>query len=164
MILRTWCFETWYLFIVLLREIMTEQVVTASPATPVHQVAELMRDRNVGSVVLADEAGRPVGMVTDRDLTITVLAGHCEPGAQAQESATAPVVTGEADMELEEAAGLMVGHRIRRLPVMDGDALVGIVTLDDIAVRTGNLEVARQMTAEVARAVFPEFYFHQRGG
>ena len=148
----------------LLRDIMTEQVVTASPATPVHQVAELMRDRNVGSVVLADEAGRPVGMVTDRDLTITVLAGRSDTGAPAEECATAPVVTGEADMELEEAAGLMVSHRIRRLPVMDGDALVGIVTLDDIAVRTGNLEVAQQMTAEVAAAVFPEFYFHQRGG
>ena len=54
----------------LLREIMTESVVTASPATPVRRVAELMRDRNVGSVVLVDDSGRPVGMVTDRDLTI----------------------------------------------------------------------------------------------
>ena len=143
---------------------MTEQVVTASPATPVRQVAELMRDRNVGSVVLANEDGRPVGMVTDRDLTITVLAGRGDGGAPAGECATSPVVTADCEMALEEAAGLMVSHRIRRLPVMDGDMLVGIVTLDDIAVRTGNLEVAHQMTAEVARAVFPEFYFHQRGG
>jgi CBS domain-containing protein len=149
---------------VILRDIMTEQVVTALPATPVHQVAELMRDRNVGSVVLADEDGNPVGMVTDRDLAITVLAGSCEPGAHAEVCATAPVVTGEADMALEEAAGLMAGHRIRRLPVMQDGELVGIVTLDDIAVRTGNLELAQQMTADVARAVFPEFYFHQRGG
>ena len=148
----------------LLREIMTEHVVTASPATPVRAVAELMRDRNVGSVVLSDDQGRPVGMLTDRDLTITVLAGRGDPGAAAEECATSPVVTGEPDMDLEEAAALMVGHRIRRLPVLDGDALVGIVTLDDIAVRTGNLEVAQQMTADVARAVFPEFYFHQRGG
>ena len=186
----------------LLREIMTEHVVTASPATPARQVAELMRDRNVGSVVLA-EGGRPVGMVTDRDLALTVLAGSGEAGyaayslagmaraifppttfvvpglipvgltvlagrgdtgCPAEECATTPVVTGEAEMPLEEAAALMVGHRIRRLPVMDGEELVGIVTLDDIAVRTGNLEVARQMTADVARAVFPEFYFHQRGG
>jgi CBS domain-containing protein len=149
---------------VLLRDIMTEQVVTASPATPVHRVAELMRDRNVGSVVLADEAGRPVGMITDRDLAITVLAGRGDTGAPAGNCATSPVVTGEPEMALEEAAGLMVGHRIRRLPVMEGDSLVGIVTLDDIAVRTGNLEVARQMTADVAKAGFPEFYFHQRGG
>ena len=67
-------------------------------------------------------------------------------------------------MDLEEAAALMVQHRIRRLPVMDEGGLAGIVTLDDIAVRTGNLEVAQRMTAQVAQAVFPDFYFHQRGG
>jgi CBS-domain-containing membrane protein len=58
----------------------------------------------------------------------------------------------------------MVQHRIRRLPVMSGDALAGIVTLDDLAVRVGDLHLAQQMTAEVAKAALPEFYFHQRGG
>jgi CBS domain-containing protein len=145
-------------------EIMTTAVVTASPDTPADAVAALMRDRNVGSVVLVDQAGRPVGMVTDRDLTVDILAAGADPATRAEECATVPVVTGDHDMELEEAAALMVGHRIRRLPVMDGDALAGIVTLDDIAVRTGNIEIAQQMTADVARAVFPDFYFHQRGG
>ena len=51
-----------------IREIMTESVVTAPPDARLQQVAALMRDRNVGSVVLVDDAGRPVGMVTDRDL------------------------------------------------------------------------------------------------
>jgi CBS domain-containing protein len=147
-----------------IHEIMTATVVTAAPDSPARAVALLMRDRNVGSVVLVDESGRPVGMVTDRDLALDVLAEGADPGMPAEECATAPVVTGDHDMELEEAAALMVGHRIRRLPVMDGDALVGIVTLDDIAVRTGNVEIAQQMTADVARAVFPDFYFHQRGG
>jgi CBS domain-containing protein len=147
----------------LLREIMTESVVTASPRTPIRQIAELMRDRNVGSVVLEDR-DRPVGIITDRDLAIGVLAGSGEPGDPVERCATCPVVTGEEDMELEEAAALMVSHRIRRLPVLGGERLVGIVTLDDIAVRTGNLEVAQQMTADVARAAFPDFYFHQRGG
>jgi CBS domain-containing protein len=156
--------DTCYVFTMQLRDIMTEQVVTAAPGTPVRAVAELMRDRNVGSVVLSDERGRPLGMVTDRDLTITVLAGRGDPGTAAEQCATSPVVTGEPDMALEEAAALMVGHRIRRLPIVEDETLVGIVTLDDIAVRTGNLEVAQQMTADVARAVFPEFYFHQRGG
>ena len=145
-------------------EIMTGSVVTASPEAPVQEVATLMRDHNVGSAVLVDESGRPVGLVTDRDLTINVLADATDPGVPVSRCATSPVVTGESDMDLDEAAGLMVSHKIRRLPVMDGDLLVGIVTLDDIAVRTGNLEVAQQMTAEVARAVFPDFYFHQRGG
>jgi signal-transduction protein with cAMP-binding, CBS, and nucleotidyltransferase domain len=145
-------------------EIMTSEVVTAPPGAPAREVAALMRDRNVGSVILADESGRPVGIVTDRDLAICVVAqdrGHQEA---VQEFATTPVVTGDTGMDLEEAAALMVEHRIRRLPVLESDRLAGIVTLDDIAVRTGNLEVAQQMTAEVARAALPEFYFHQRGG
>jgi CBS domain-containing protein len=127
-------------------------------------VAILMRDRNVGSVVLVDGSGRPVGMATDRDLTINALAETAAPDTPVNRYATVPVVTGESDMELDEAAALMVSHKIRRLPVLDQGELVGIVTLDDIAVRTGNLEVAQQMTAQVARAVFPDFYFHQRGG
>jgi CBS domain-containing protein len=147
-----------------IREIMTETVVTARPDAPVRDVAALMRDRNVGSVVLVDDGGRPVGMVTDRDLTVDVLAEGADHGMPVEVCATAPVVTGESEMDLDEAAGLMVRHRIRRLPVMDEGELAGIVTLDDIAVRTGNLEVAQQMTAQVAQAVFPDFYFHQRGG
>jgi CBS domain-containing protein len=145
-------------------DIIMTAVVTAPPDTPVHAVAALMRDHNVGSVVLVDQAGRPIGMVTDRDLAVDILAEAADPETPAESCATAPVVTGDVDMDLEEAAALMVGHRIRRLPVMDGDVLTGIVTLDDIAVRTGNLEIAQQMTADVARAVFPDFYFHQRGG
>jgi CBS domain-containing protein len=145
-------------------EIMTESVVTARPDTAVREVAAMMRDRNVGSVVIVDDSGRPVGVVTDRDLTVDVLAEAGDPDTPAGDYATAPVVTGESGMELEEAAALMVSHRIRRLPVLDDGGLVGIVTLDDIAVRTGNIEIAQQMTADVARAVFPDFYFHQRGG
>jgi len=148
----------------LLSEIMTPSVVTAGMETPVHGIAELMRDRNVGSVVLTDDTDRPLGIVTDRDIAIGVLAGSGDPGDPVKRCATCPAVTGEEDMELEEAAALMVTHRIRRLPVVAGERLVGIVTLDDIAVRTGNLEVAQQMTADVARAAFPDFYFHQRGG
>ena len=65
--------------------------------------------------------------------------------------------------DLEEAAAKMVQHRVRRLPVVDGGELVGIVTLDDIAVRTGNLEVAQRMTAEVIEGALPDFFFNVRG-
>jgi predicted transcriptional regulator len=66
-------------------------------------------------------------------------------------------------MPLEEAAALMVQHSVRRLPVVKEDELVGIVTLDDIAVRTGDLEVAQRMTHEVIEGAVPEFFFHERG-
>jgi predicted transcriptional regulator len=81
-----------------------------------------------------------------------------------REHATRPLVSAEPEMDLEEAAALMVQHRIRRLPVMEGDSLVGVVTLDDLAARSGDLQLAQQMTADVARAALPQFYFHQRGG
>jgi CBS domain-containing protein len=147
-----------------LREIMTPGVVTAGADSEVVEVAQLMRDHNVGSVVIRDPDGGPTAMVTDRDLAVRIVADERTGSDAIGDHVSRPLITGDPEMDLEEAAALMVGHRIRRLPVMDGDALAGIVTLDDIAVRTGNLEIAQQMTADVARAVFPDFYFHQRGG
>ena len=142
---------------------MTDSVVTADCSASLHDVAALMRDRNVGSVVIC-EHGYPAGLITDRDLALIAVADGVEPGVEVREHATRPLVTAESEMDIEEAAALMVQHRIRRLPVMSGDALAGIVTLDDLAVRVGDLHLAQQMTAEVAKAALPEFYFHQRGG
>jgi len=149
---------------VLIRDVMTESVVTAAAAAPVREVAELMRERGVGSVVLLDEAGAPAAVVTDRDLAIGVLGGAHEVSERAGDHASAPVVTGAPEMKVEQAAELMVEHRIRRLPVLDGDHLAGIVTLDDLAARTGDGALAQRLTAEVTRAALPGFYFHQRGG
>jgi CBS domain-containing protein len=146
-----------------LRDIMTTGVVTAGLDADVLEVAQLMRDHNVGSVVLCDPRGDPTAMVTDRDLAVRALA-DARPGSEpVRAHASRPLVTGEPDMDLEEAAARMVQHRVRRLPVVDSDGLVGIVTLDDIAVRTGNLEVAQQMTQEVIEGALPEFFFHERG-
>jgi signal-transduction protein with cAMP-binding, CBS, and nucleotidyltransferase domain len=146
-----------------LREIMTEGVITAPAGADVLSVARQMRDRGVGSVIVTDPEGSPQAMVTDRDLAVRVLADE-RPGNEAVgEHASRPLINGEPEMDLEEAAALMVRHRIRRLPILDGHSLVGIVTLDDIAVRTGNLEVAQRMTAEVIEGALPEFFFHDRG-
>jgi CBS domain-containing protein len=146
-----------------LREIMTSSVVTAGLDADVLGVAQLMRDHNVGSVVLCDREGEPAAMVTDRDLVIRSLAEDGPTSEPIGEHASRPLITGEPEMDLEEAAALMVQHRIRRLPIVDEDGLVGIVTLDDIAVRTGNLEVAQRMTQEVIEGALPGFFFHERG-
>jgi CBS domain-containing protein len=146
-----------------LREIMTPGVVTAEMDADVLAVARKMRDHGVGSVVVVDPEGAPVAMVTDRDLAVRVLADERPLSEPVRDHVSRPLVTGEPEMDLEEAAALMVQHRIRRLPVVEGDDLVGIVTLDDIAVRTGHLEVAQRMTAEVIEGALPEFFFHERG-
>jgi CBS domain-containing protein len=144
-------------------DVMTEGVVTADTGDTLQHVGELMRDRNVGSVVICD-GDRPVGLITDRDLALVVVADRVDTATAAGQHASRPIVTGEVEMDLEEAVAIMIQHRIRRLPVTQGDALVGIVTIDDLAVRAGDLHQAQQITAEVAKAALPEFYFHQRGG
>jgi CBS domain-containing protein len=144
-------------------EVMTQGVVTAETGDTLRHVGELMRDRNVGSVVIC-EGGRAVGVVTDRDLALAVVADRVDAEDTAGAYASKPIVTGEVEMDLEEAVALMIQHRIRRLPVTQGEELVGIVTIDDLAVRAGDLHQAQQITAEVAKAALPEFYFHQRGG
>jgi CBS domain-containing protein len=101
-------------------------------------------------------------MITDRDLAIRVAAGDRSLREAVGPHASRPLITGEPDMDLEEAAALMVRHRVRRLPVMDEGRLAGIVSLDDIAVRTGDLEVAHRMTAEVIEGALPDFYFRER--
>ncbi|HET8639675.1 MAG TPA: CBS domain-containing protein [Solirubrobacterales bacterium] len=143
-------------------EIMTAGVVTAAPDASAVSVARQMRDHRVGSVVIVDPGGSPIAMVTDRDLALRVFAERVDPDSAIGEHASRPLVCGEPAMELEEAAALMVRHRVRRLPVVDGASLAGIVSLDDIAVRTGDLEVAQKMTADVIEGALPQFYFHER--
>jgi CBS domain-containing protein len=146
-----------------LQDVMTSGVVTAVAQASAAELAEQMRDHNVGSVVIVEPDGLPVAMVTDRDLALRVLAEGADPDAAVGDCVSRPLVSGDPEMELEEAAALMVQHRVRRLPVVDSGELVGIVTLDDIAVRTGNLEVAQRMTQEVIEGAMPQFFFHERG-
>jgi CBS domain-containing protein len=147
----------------LLREVMTAEVVTADPGRTVREVAELMRERNVGSVVIV-EGDAPVGFVTDRDLALSVIADGRDFGDHVADHASSPVITAEPSMEVEEGAELMVRHGVRRLVIVDGGRLRGIVTLDDLSSRTGDAGLAAQLSSRVTRAVMPDFFFHERGG
>lgn len=146
-----------------LAEVMTDDVVTAGRDATMQGVAELMRDRGVGSVVIVD-GERACAVITDRDVAIALGANGVKPTEAVDSHASRPLVCGEVGLDLEEAAALMVQHRVRRLPVVDEGALVGIATLDDLAVKSGDLKLARQMTADVAKAALPQFFFRQRGG
>ena len=121
--------------LVRISEVMTHQVVTAPPDATLADVGGLMRDRNVGSVVIAD-AGRPVAMITDRDVALAVAGDGVGVDSAVSSHASRPLVCGEQGMDVEEAAALMVQNRVRRLPVMDEGDLAGIVTLDDLAIRS----------------------------
>ena len=99
----------------LLRDVMTAEVVTAAPDRTVREIAELMRERNVGSVVIVGADGAPVGFVTDRDLTLSVIADGRDFGDHVADHASSPVICADPNMDVEESAELMVRHAVRRL-------------------------------------------------
>jgi len=116
---------------------MNTDVATATAETTVGQVAKLMADKDVGSVVIV-EGGKPVGIVTDRDLVIDHLAkGHTQDHAVREAvSGGGPLsglVTVKPDLDIMEAAQELGRHKVGRLPVVEGDKLVGLVSAGDLA-------------------------------
>lgn len=111
-------------------------VSTALSSEPVQAAAEKMTQQHVGSLIIVDEAGRPVGILTDRDIVCRVLAERRDPVAtpiQAVMSAN-PVVVRVDDL-IEEAAFTMRQQGVRRLPIVNGSGkVIGMVSLDDLIV------------------------------
>jgi CBS domain-containing protein len=141
----------------LIRDVMTETVVIADPGASVREIASLMRDRSVGSVVLV-ESGRPVGFITDRDLAMSVVAEGRDPFDPVSEHASTPVIAADPYMEIDEGAQLMIRQGVRRLVVVDAGFLVGVVTLDDLAARVTDAEIAARLSARITRAAMPSDY------
>jgi len=116
------------------RDIMTRDLVTVRPATRVTEAAQLMRDANIGDV-LVTEGDQLLGILTDRDIVVRA-------DAQAVDGRQAPVgdfmtqspTVVSADASVEDAANLMAQQQIRRLPVEDRGHLAGIISLGDVAV------------------------------
>ncbi len=111
-----------------------EQVVTVSLDTPAVDVARIMGEKNVGSVVVISGDNRPAGILTDRDLTVRVMAQEKNPGrVRAEEIMTKDVITFQDSMGIYEAIRKMTDEGIRRMPVVDdAGKMIGIVTMDDM--------------------------------
>ncbi len=114
-------------------DIMTKVPVTLSPAAKADEVAGVMRDRGISSVILVTH-GKPVGIVTERDLVHRVLAPKKDPSKlMAGDVSSKPVIVVNANSGVEEAVEAMVEHSIRRLVVVDDlDRVVGVLTTDDV--------------------------------
>jgi CBS domain-containing protein len=119
-----------------IRDVMTPNPRTVSPEDTIQSAACIMRDEDTGAVPVV-ENGRAIGMVTDRDIVVRAVADGGQLNRPIREIVTGAVVTATPDMSTREAAQLMSEHQIRRLPVVEGERLVGIVSLGDIAVKEG---------------------------
>lgn len=114
-------------------DLMRTEVVTARPNESARRVAKRMRDENVGSVVVQED-GRPVGIVTDRDLATRILAAAADPERNtARDAMTSDPETVTTDAGVRELCDRMSEACVRRMPVVDyeGD-LAGIITHDDL--------------------------------
>ena len=116
------------------REVMTPSPLTVTRQATVEDAAQRMREHGVGDVLVASGA-RLRGILTDRDIIVRAIAmGHNPVVTLADECCSTDVLTVNADDTTERATELMRQHALRRLPVIDGGQLVGIVSICDLAV------------------------------
>ena len=118
------------------REVMTTNPRTVSPNDSIQIAARIMKEEDTGVVPIVDN-GRAIGLVTDRDIVVRAVADGAQANKPVREIATSDIVCATPDMSTREATRIMAERQIRRLPVVEGDRLVGIVSLGDIAVKEG---------------------------
>ena len=115
------------------KDIMSSPVVTLAEDATSNQVATLMDENDLGCVIVTNKTGKPVGIITERDLVIRVLAKNVAPDAiKAKEIMTSPLVTIQPDTTISEAARQMSRLDIRRLGVVYKGNLVGLLSSKDI--------------------------------
>src|SRR5918995_2605077 len=119
-----------------IRDVMTINPRTVAPGESIQSAARIMRDEDTGAVPVV-ENGRPVGIVTDRDIVVRAVAEDGQLNRCVRDIVTGSVVCASPDMSTREAADLMSEHQVRRLPVVENERLVGIVSIGDLAVKEG---------------------------
>ena len=133
-------------------EVMTSRVVTIGESSTVQEAAALMARTNIGSVIVV-EGGKILGILTERDVLRRFLDGGIG-GKRVLELMTRQVVSIAPETTLADAAGLMIGHGFRRLPVVEGSVLVGIVTATDLTYEMNSQHLKDRVSKYMSRVVY----------
>ena len=137
---------------ILVRHAMTESPQTIRPDMNAADAAGMMKSEDIG-VLPVVEADQLVGLVTDRDLVLRVLAERKDPmEVKVGDIATKSPITVTPDMRLSQARELMGEHKVRRLPVMKGDQLVGILSMGDLAWADASVREVGETLREVSES------------
>lgn len=130
--------------------VMTPNPAACRDTTPLREVAQMMIDHDCGQIPVVDAANKPVGVITDRDITIRIVAAGRESAtATAADAMSTPCKSVGNDTSLSDCTCLMEAEKIRRVPVVDAEGkLAGIVSIADIA-----LAGKKDATAEVVKEV-----------
>jgi len=135
------------------QQIMSRNVECVEPTTPISKAAQKMRDLDIGFLAVC-EHGKPVGTITDRDITIRSVAESLDPRLErVSEIMTAETFNCREDEEVEHAGRLMQEKQIRRLLILDrNDKLVGVVSIGDIAKSSAARRLAGETLGEISKA------------
>lgn len=130
------------------RDLMTADPHYVRDNQTLVEAAEMMRDLNVGALPVCAQGGRLTGIVTDRDIVVKCLAHRHSPGiVRASDLAEGPPVTVGPNDDIREALDAMQSAQVRRLPVVDGGDLVGIISQADIALSLTDAQVGQTVRA-----------------
>lgn len=117
----------------LVKDVMSSPVITVEENATANRVAELMNKHALGCIIVANKEGKPVGIITERDLVIRVLANNVKPDTvKAEEVMSSPLITMEPDASITETARRMNRLNIRRMGVVYKGQLVGIISSKDV--------------------------------
>lgn len=131
-------------------ELMTDRPRAVHADAAIEAAAKVMELEDVGSLPVVDGAGRLLGIVTDRDIAVRAVSRGRGPTTPVGEVASQDVVTIAPDDDLDVALDRMARHRVRRLPVVRGDVLVGILSQADVA-RNGNEKTVGEVVGLISR-------------
>lgn len=131
------------------REIMTDDVESCSLLDNMYEVAVKMKEWNVGAIPIVDE-DKVVGMITDRDIAVRGVAEKNPGSTKVEKIMSDKLITGNADMSTSDALKLMAEHQIRRLPIVENEKLIGMVSLGDFAVEELTDEQAGRALSEIS--------------
>ena len=116
----------------------------------VAEAAKTMTTQGVGALIVVDH-DRPVGIVTDRDIVTRGLAAGLEPDARIDALMTTGLVALDSHAELEDLMNVFTHHAVRRVPIVDHDRVVGVVSMDDVLVALSNnlIDITNVMAAQI---------------
>lgn len=117
-----------------IQDVMTTELVTCPSTATIADAARLMRDRNIGDVLVTSDGGQLTGIVTDRDIVVRCLADGAAATATIDQACSSDLASVAPDCSIDDAIKLMRDRSLRRLPVVDNGCAVGIVTLGDLAI------------------------------
>ena len=132
------------------KDIMTKDVATVTVEKTVAEAAELMAAKGIGCLVIT-QGEAPVGMVTERDIVRRIVAKKLPYTVKVSEIMTSKLVTVDPDVSLKEAARVMSQNKIRRLPVVKLNKLVGIVVASDFVRNLGKKTVTEEILEAMGR-------------